>query len=30
MKFEYVNVGDRERKWFQGQDDLFDIRKSSR
>ena len=29
MKFEYVNVPDRERKWFKGPENLFDIGKSS-
>ena len=30
MKFENVNVGDIERKWFKGPENLFDIGKSSR
>ena len=30
MKFEYVNVRDRERKWLKGPENLFDIRKSSK
>ena len=30
MKFEYVNVRDRERKWFKGTENLFDIGKSWR
>ena len=30
MKFEYVNIGDRERKWFKGPENLFDIGKSSK
>ena len=29
MKFEHVNVPDRERKWFKGPENLFDIGKSS-
>ena len=24
MKLEYVNVQDRERKWFKGSENLFD------
>ena len=27
MKFEHVNVRDRERKWFKGLENLFDIGK---
>ena len=30
MKFGYVNIGDRERKWFKGPENLFDVEKSSR
>ena len=30
MKFEYVNVRDRESKWFKGPENLLDIGKSSR
>ena len=30
MKFEYVSIGERERKWFKGQKNLFDIGNSSR
>ena len=30
MKFEYVNVQDREGKYFKGPGNLFDIGKSSR
>ena len=30
MKFEYLNVRDRERKWFKGPENLFDVGKSSR
>ena len=30
MKLEYVNVRDRERKWFKKPGNLFDIGKSSR
>ena len=30
MKFEYVNVRDRERKWFKRPENLFDIGKSSK
>ena len=30
MKYEYVNVRDREWKWFKGLENLFDIGKSSK
>ena len=30
MKSKYVNVRDRERKWFKGPENLLDIGESSR
>ena len=30
MKFDYVNVQDRERKWFKGPENLFNVGKSLR
>ena len=30
MKFEYVSVGERERKWFKGMENLFNIGNISR
>ena len=30
MKFDYVNVQDRERKWFKAPENLFNVGKSLR